>query len=84
LTTLLRKPIKGKYMYALILVVCLISLNGKCIPYTEDPPKYYETISQCEKQLVIRANDLIKALEESKEQGQMTGKCIYISDVRPA
>lgn len=71
-------------MYAIIIVVCLLSLNGECIPYVEDPPKYYETTEECQKQMVTHANDLIKALEEAKEQGQMTGKCVYISSIRPA
>ena len=70
-------------MYAIILVVCLVSLEGKCMPFTEDPPQYYETAAQCEKQMVVRAAAVLKALEEAKEQGRMTGKCVYVSGINP-
>jgi len=71
-------------MYAIILVVCLVSLEGKCISYTEAPPRYYETLAQCQNQMVVSASVLLKALEENKEQGQMTGTCVYIAGVKPA
>lgn len=70
-------------MYTIILVVCLLSLENKCIALREEPPQYYETTTECEKQMGVRANDLAKALQEAKEQGQMTGKCVYVSGIKP-
>lgn len=71
-------------MYAIILVVCLASLENRCVAYTEDPPRYYETLEQCQNQMAIRAQEALVVLEARKQQGHMTGKCIYVDNVKPA
>ena len=71
-------------MYAIVIIVCLLSIGGKCIPLAEEPPKYYETNEECHEQMLISATKAIEQLKDTEEQGQLQGLCVYVPEVKPA
>lgn len=69
-------------MYAIILVVCLLSTAGQCVSLVEDPEKYYETSEECQEKMIDLADVVVKHLEEAKEQGQLSGKCVHVPGIK--
>ena len=69
-------------MYAILIVVCLLSSAGQCVSLIEDPPTYYETSEECQEKMIIQSDILIKQLEGDKEQGQLSGKCVYVPGIK--
>ena len=69
-------------MYAIILVICLLSVSGQCQSFVEDPEKYYETTEECQEKMIELSAVVIKYLEDSKEQGQLSGKCVHVPGIK--
>jgi hypothetical protein len=69
-------------MYAVVLIVCLASLQGQCVEVVEDPVVYFHTQEECETALVKVAEKLITILEERKEQGQIGGVCVDVPGIK--
>ena len=71
-------------MYAFALVVCLLSEPDKCTTFVEDPPLYYETVDECNRNMIIKANAFIKQLSANNILVKMGGQCIRFPDIKSA
>lgn len=67
-------------MYAFIIVVCLSAAPDQCIFLVEEPPLYYETVKQCEKNMFNKAEHISVLVSKDKEI-QLGGECIYFPKI---
>ena len=68
-------------MYAFIILVCLITIPDKCITIIEDPPLYYETVEECEKNMISKSTNLREQVSKNKEV-EMFGQCIHFPNIK--
>lgn len=74
--------LKGIVMYFFIILVCLQSNEGQCVPLVEDPPTHYESIEKCESNMMSIGTLIAKDLKEDKEVGKVTGQCFLDESVK--
>ena len=67
-------------MYAFIIIVCLLAAPDKCISLVEDPPLYYETNEECEKNMVSKSLNLREQVSKNKET-ELIGKCVHFPKI---
>jgi hypothetical protein len=68
-------------MYAFIIVVCLIAAQDQCISFVEEPPLYYETNEECEKNMVDKTVNLRELVSKNKET-KLIGQCMHFPNIR--
>ena len=69
-------------MYAFALVVCLLTDPSKCSTLVEDPPLYYETVDECNRNMIIKAAVLIKELSANNILVKLDGQCIRFPGIK--
>ena len=70
-------------MYMIIVLACLVG-EPQCTPFQEDPLKYYFTEEACQKELLVKLNDLANIFTEQKQSGELKGRCMYLNDLKQA
>jgi hypothetical protein len=68
-------------MYGFIIVVCLITSPDQCIFLVEDPPLYYSTNEECQKNMIDKSINLREQVLKNKET-VLSGQCIYFPKIK--
>ena len=70
-------------MYAFILAICLITAPDQCVTLVEDPQLYYETLEECEKNMVAKSINLAKMVLKDKTT-ELYGRCVHYPNTKSA
>ena len=70
-------------MYAFILAICLITAPDQCVSLVEDPPLYYETLEECEKNMVAKSTNLAEMVLKDKAT-ELYGRCVHYPSIKSA
>ena len=70
-------------MYAFIIIVCLIATPDQCISFVEEPPLYYATNEECQKNMVDKSVNLRELVSKNKE-AELVGQCLHFPGIKEA
>jgi hypothetical protein len=59
-----------------MLLVCLEVNNWQCIAFAQEPPVYYQTVSECEIKLEEFGATVANELHENKQIAIVSGQCV--------
>jgi hypothetical protein len=68
-------------MYGFILAICLIIAPDQCVTLVEDPPLYYETAEECEKNMVAKSINLAEMVLKDKTT-ELYGRCVHYPNIK--
>ena len=68
-------------MYGFILAICLIAAPDQCVSLVEDPPLYYETVEECEKNMIAKSINLAELVSKDTET-KLYGRCVHFPKIK--